>query len=185
MGEKVGELGENTNVFWGGLVVGGVDVGCVGVKVGESGESTQRSWGGVLVVVVGVSRYGGGVSIESGTGAASAHCTPSSSSDGDGGMQATAQRSPRVGVVDGESMSESGSKEGDGGEHATAQRSSRNCFVVVGDTRFGGVAGVGCVVASALTSSIAEWNIAERPLDELGVGVGVVLWGWAGDACLK
>ena len=94
MGEKVGELGENTNVFWGGMVVGGVEVGCVGVKIGESGESTQRFWGDVFVVV-GVSACGGGVSIEIGSGAASAHCTPSSSSEGDGGVQAAAQRSSR------------------------------------------------------------------------------------------
>ena len=94
MGEKVGELGENTNVLLGGVVAGGGGVDCVGVKVGESGESTQRFGGGVLVIV-GVSMCGGGDSIETGIGAASAHCTPSSSSEGDGGEQAAAQRSRR------------------------------------------------------------------------------------------
>ena len=80
-------------------------------------------------------------------------------------------------------MSESGSREGDGSGQVTAQRSSRNRFVVAGGIWFGGVVGVGCIVASALTSSIADRNIAERPLEALGVGV--VIWGWTDGACLK
>ena len=92
MGEKDGELGENTNVCWGGVVVDGV--GCVGVKTGELGESTHRFWRGVFVVV-GVGMCGGGVSNEAGIAAASAHCTPFSSIEGDGGVQAAAQRSFR------------------------------------------------------------------------------------------
>ena len=80
-------------------------------------------------------------------------------------------------------MSESGSIEGDGIGQAAAQRSSRNRFAVAGGIWFGGVVGVGCIVASALTSSIADRKIAESPLAELGVGV--VIRSWAGDAFLK
>ena len=74
------------------MVVDGI--GCVGVKVGDFGDSTQRFWGGVLVVL-GVGVYGGDVNVETGIAAASAHCTPSSSNEGDGDMQAAAQRSSR------------------------------------------------------------------------------------------
>ena len=90
------------------------------------------------------------------------------------------------GEVDGESMSESGSSEGDGGVQATAQRSSRNCVGVVGGCWLGGVPGVGCfgcVVISVTTSAIADWNIEERPLGGACVEVGEC--GWGGRGCLK
>ena len=61
-------------------------------------------------------------------------------------------------------MSESGSIEGDGIGQAAAQRSSRNRFAVAGDIWFGGVVGVGCIVASALTSSIADRKIVNTGL---------------------
>ena len=49
----------------------------------------------LVFVVVGVGMCGGGVSNEAGIAAASAHCTPFSSIEGDGGVQAAAQRSCR------------------------------------------------------------------------------------------